>query len=75
MTNVVRETLSALEDRLGTVDFARVNRSALVHRAQIRELQPNLHGDYVVLLRNGTKVPLSRNLRGQLEEFTRGKAG
>ena len=27
-------------------------------------------GDYAVLLRNGTKVPLSRNLRGQLDKFS-----
>jgi len=62
---MVRETLGSLEERLGTAKFARVNRSALVHLDQIRELQPTFHGDYIVVLRDGTKVPLSRNLRGQ----------
>ena len=66
---MLRETLTALEERLGTEKFVRVNRSALVHLDQIKELQPALHGDYIVLLRTGTKVPLSRNLRGQLTKF------
>ena len=66
---MLRETLTALEERLGREKFVRVNRSALVHLDQIKELQPALHGDYTVLLRNGTKVPLSRNLRGRLSQF------
>jgi two-component system, LytTR family, response regulator len=67
---MLRETMAALEVRLGTTSFARVNRSAIVHLDQIKELQPTLHGDHVVLLRDGTKLPLSRNLRGQLNRFT-----
>jgi two-component system LytT family response regulator len=62
---MLRETLATLEKRLGTTSFARVSRSALVHLDQIKELQPTFHGDFVVVLRNGTKVPLSRSLRGQ----------
>ena len=67
---MLRETLGALEKRLGTTSFARVSRSALVHLDQIKELQPTFHGDFVVVLRNGTKVPLSRSLRGQFARFT-----
>ena len=65
----LRDTLSALEARLGSARFARVNRSALVHLDAIRELQPSLRGDYTVLLRDGTKLPLSRCLGGQLERL------
>lgn len=67
---MLRETLSSLETRLGGAGFARVNRSALVRIDQVRELQPTFHGDYVVVLRDGTQLPLSRSLRGQLERFT-----
>jgi two-component system LytT family response regulator len=72
---MLRETLAALEKRLGTASFARVNRSALVHLDQIKELQPTFHGDFVVVLRNGTKVPLSRSLRGQFARFAGGSLG
>ena len=66
---MLRDTLTAIEERLGTTSFARVSRSALVNLDQIKELQPTFHGDYVVVLRNGTKVPLSRSLRGQFGRF------
>lgn len=67
---MLRETLSALEERLGSVEFARVSRSAIVRLDQVKELQPTFHGDYTVVLRDGTRVPLSRSYRGQLEKFT-----
>ena len=67
---MLRETLSALEARLGAVEFARVSRSAIVRLDQVKELQPTFHGDYTVVLRDGTRVPLSRSHRGQLEKFT-----
>ena len=72
---MLRETMAALEARLGSASFARINRSAIVHLDQIKELQPSLHGDYTVLLRDGTKLPLSRNLRGKLDKFTGGNLG
>lgn len=71
---MVRETMSALEERLGSVHFARVNRSAIVNLHEVKELQPTLHGDYTVVLRDGTKVPLSRSLRGRLDRFMAGQA-
>jgi two-component system LytT family response regulator len=69
---LLRETLTAIESRLDPAAFARVSRSALVQLDQIRELQPALHGDYTILLRDGTKLALSRSLRAQLERFAPG---
>ena len=69
---MLRETMAAIEARLGTVNFVRVNRSAIVHLGQIKEIQPALHGDYTVVLREGTKLPLSRSLRGRLDKFAGG---
>ena len=66
---LLREALSSLEKRLGASSFARVNRSALVHVDQLQELQPAKYGDYVVLLRDGTRLSLSRKLRGRLEKL------
>ena len=71
---MLRETMTAIETRLGTASFVRINRSAIVHIDQIKEIQPAQHGDYTVVLRDGTKLPLSRSLRGQLDRFA-GKAG
>lgn len=67
---MLRDTLSSLEERLGAGEFVRVNRSAIVRVEQVKELQPTFHGDYTVVLRDGTRLPLSRSYRGQLERFT-----
>jgi two-component system LytT family response regulator len=64
-----RDTLSSIEARLGSQQFTRVNRSALVRIDQVKELQPTAQGDYSILLRNGTRIPLSRALRGRFEKF------
>lgn len=70
---MLRETMTAIETRLGTMNFARINRSAIVNLDQLREIQPAQHGDYQVVLRDGTVLPLSRSLRGQLDRFMSGR--
>ncbi|HEX3729753.1 MAG TPA: LytTR family DNA-binding domain-containing protein [Opitutaceae bacterium] len=69
---MARETLSAFELQLGSVNFARVNRSALVQLDQVKELQPGSQGGHVVVLRDGTRLPLSRALRDQFVRFVSG---
>ncbi|MDQ5977059.1 MAG: two-component system, LytTR family, response regulator [Verrucomicrobiota bacterium] len=71
---MLRETMAAIEARLGTAGFARINRSAIVNLDQVREIQPAQHGDYQVVLRDGTALPLSRSLRGKLDRFVTGEA-
>ncbi len=66
---MVRDTLSSIDERLGQQQFTRVNRSAIVRVDQVKELQPGIQGDYTVLLRDGTRLPLSRNLRARFEKF------
>jgi two-component system LytT family response regulator len=64
-----RDTLASIEERLGPQRFTRVNRSALVRIDQVKELQPTAQGDYTILLREGTRIPLSRALRSRFEKF------
>ena len=64
-----RDTLSSIEERLGPQKFTRVSRSAIVRIDQVKELQPTAQGDYTILLREGTRIPLSRGLRGRFEKF------
>jgi len=62
-THVMRETMQALESRLDPAQFLRVSRSVLVNADRIKELQPGFNGEHVVLLRDGTRVPMTRGLR------------
>jgi two-component system LytT family response regulator len=62
-THILRETITALENRLGPRQFLRVHRSTLVNVDRIKTLRPSLYGDYAILLRDGTKLTLSRGFR------------
>jgi two-component system LytT family response regulator len=59
-THLVRETLAAIEAAVDPDRFARIHRGTIVNLDRIRELQPWFGGDYMVLLRDGTKLKLSR---------------
>ena len=58
-THVVRHTLTRLEQRLVPHGFVRVHRSAIVNVDRIKELEPWFHGEYVVILKDGTKLTSS----------------
>jgi two-component system LytT family response regulator len=63
---LVRTTLSALEQELDPARFARVHRSAIVALDRVRELRSLGGGEYRVLLRDGTQVPMSQRYRARL---------
>lgn len=65
-----RETLSVLESQLDPKLFIRIHRSSIVRRSSVCELRPNENGDYMVLLKCGTKLALSRRSKAKLDELT-----
>lgn len=65
-TYSLRETMNNLESRLDPDRFWRIHRSTIVNVDRIRELQPLFHGDYVVILQDGTELTLSRTYRRNL---------
>jgi two-component system LytT family response regulator len=67
--HVVRCGLSALESRLDPAVFIRTHRSYIVNVTRIRELVAVSHGDYMVVVESGARVPLSRVYRENLEVF------
>jgi two-component system LytT family response regulator len=68
-THLLRETMNALEGRLNPKVFLRISRSTIVNLERIKELQPMFHGDYTVILRNGTRLSLSRSHRDRLQHL------
>jgi two-component system LytT family response regulator len=66
-----RATVGQLLARLDPQQFVRVHRSAAINTERIRELQPRSHGDYTVVLRDGTELALSRSYRASLETWLR----
>ncbi len=68
-THMLRETMTHLEQRLPAEKFIRISRSTLVNMERIKELQPLFHGEYAVMLRDGTKLTLSRGHRDKLPQL------
>jgi two-component system, LytTR family, response regulator len=65
----VRGTLTRFERRLDPVKFVRISRSEIVNLDRIAELRPWSHGDYVVVMRDGSQTRLSRRYREGLDRF------
>jgi two-component system LytT family response regulator len=66
--HLLRESLGSLEARLDPSRFVRIHRSTIVRLERIRELQPAFHGDYHVLLHDGTELTMSRSCREKLQQ-------
>jgi two-component system LytT family response regulator len=71
-THLLRETMNSLEARLDPDRFLRIHRSTIVNIDRIQEMHPWFHGDYAVLLRDGTRLTLSRGYRQRLDGFLAG---
>jgi len=66
--HLIRETMQELEKKLDPARFVRVHRSAIVNVDRIQTLQPFFRGGHVILLRDGTRLSLSRSRRAALEQ-------
>jgi two-component system, LytTR family, response regulator len=67
--HLMRETLTNLEQRLQPQRFLRVHRSRLVNADRIKELRPLLHGEYELVLHDGTRLTSSRHYRPVLQRL------
>lgn len=65
--HLLRESMQTMQQRLDDTMFVRIHRSSIVNVDRIREIQPLFHGDYVVVLIDGTKLRVSRSRRHALE--------
>ena len=64
---LLRETLTAFEAQLDKASFVRIHRSTIVNLDHVRELEPLAHGQFAVLLDDGTRLTLSRRFRDHFE--------
>ncbi len=66
--HLLRETMNGVETRLDSGQFLRIHRSTIVNLDRVREMQPWFSGEYVVIMKDGTQLKLSRGYRDRLEE-------
>lgn len=65
---LMRETMSGIERRLPLDRFVRIHRSTMVNFDDIKELLPTFNNEFMVVLRSGEKLKLSRKYRPELEQ-------
>src|SRR5207248_1304818 len=73
-----KETLTRLVGRLDPAEFLRVHRSHALNIRVVRELRPQLHGEYVLVLLDGTEITSGRSYRTRIQEafgLTRSASG
>ncbi len=70
-SHLIRDTMHAIEARLGGDQFVRVHRSRIANIEKVRELRLLQNGEYEVVLRNGRSLGVSRLYRDKLQERLR----
>lgn len=66
-THLVRGTMGYIESQLDARQFVRVHRSTIVNVDRIQELRSSFNGEYLILLRDSTRLTLSRGYRDGLQ--------
>ncbi len=69
--HLLRSTMAALEARLDPAIFVRVHRSAIVNVDRIAHIEPYLHGEFTIAMRDGTRLTTSAGHSGRLREMLR----
>lgn len=67
--HLLRTSMNELEEKLDPKRFLRIHRSTIINFDRVKELHQNPNGEYVVVLKNGTELKLSRSRRDRLEEL------
>lgn len=66
-THMLRRSMAELERDLEPHHFRRIHRSTIVNLSRVRDLYLNVDGDYEVVLRDETRLKISRGYRDQLQ--------
>ncbi|HKW81549.1 MAG TPA: LytTR family DNA-binding domain-containing protein [Casimicrobiaceae bacterium] len=62
-----KDTLSGLVAKLDPARFLRVHRSHAINIRLVRELRPQLHGEYSIALFDGTEIISGRSYRAHIQ--------
>jgi two-component system, LytTR family, response regulator len=68
-SHLLRISMNELEEKLDPEKFLRIHRSTIINFDRVKELHQNPNGEYVVVLKNGTELKLSRSRRERLMEL------
>lgn len=67
LSHLIRQTMASLEEHLPADRFVRIHRSTIVNISRVKTLEPTVQGDCFVVLKDGTRLRMSRRRRDVLE--------
>ncbi len=67
--HLLRETMAQIESKLDPALFLRIHRSTIVNVDRVKELEPLFRGQYIVKLRDGTRLTASRSYKKQIDRL------
>jgi len=67
--HLLRETMAGIVTQLDPKRFVRIHRSTIVNLERVKEMQPWFNGEYVVILKDGTRLVMSRGYRQKLPQL------
>jgi two-component system LytT family response regulator len=67
--HLVRDTLKSVEAQLNPEIFLRVHRSIIINLDRIEAVEPYTHGDYLLTMKDGTKLTTSRSYSERLRRL------
>ncbi len=67
--HIIRDTLNRLEGELNPETFFRCHRSNIVNINEITQIEPFFSGDYILTLKNGDKLKLSKSRKEGLKKL------
>lgn len=70
-SDLLRESMSSVADRLNSYGFIRIHRSVLVNGSYVEEIQPLATGEYVLRIKGGKEFTVSRTYKKNLHSITR----
>jgi two-component system LytT family response regulator len=66
-SHLLRESISAMEQKLNLHGFVRIHRSVLVNAAMVEEMRPLSTGEYVLQVRGGREFTVTRTYKKNLQ--------
>jgi two-component system LytT family response regulator len=66
---LLRETISAVAEKLEPLGFIRIHRSVLVNTAFVEEIKPNPSGEYGLRLKGGKQYTVTRTYKENLKSL------
>lgn len=66
--HLIRDNIGRVEASLNPEQFPRIHRSTIINLDRVEAFYPASHGDYTVVLQNGTALAMSRTYKNKLRD-------